>query len=298
MIQHETSQKIPLSLVRHQRPMLAAIGRIALGAVAPFGRPSTNPTDFQDEHKIILPPAEDLVSCYAAWSGTPDGYPLTLPPHMIAQWSIPLATKVLRQTRYNLATIINQGVALRINGELPRGVPLHLGARIIRLEESDGRARVSVSLTTGTATDPTIIEAVLHSTFPLLSTSRKQRKPRPEDELEWETIGHWEASKNDGLRFAILTGDFNPIHWVGIAGRLSPFNTTVLQGFGMMARTFEVLNRAEPIDFVDVRFLKPVTLPSRPVTVQVHRSAQGSRVRLIGDGSKVHLVGTYSRPLV
>jgi hypothetical protein len=277
--------------------MLSSIGRIAWGAAVPFSRPSINPTGFRDEHTIISAPAEELVNRYAAWSGAPGGYPLTLPPHMIAQWSIPLATKVLRQTRYNLATIINQGVTLRVNGELPRGLPLQLGASIISLEEGNGRARVSVSLTTGTATDPTIIQAVLHSTFPLPISSRTQRKSRPEDEDGWNTIGHWQASKNDGLTFAILTGDFNPIHWIGIAGRLSPFKTTVLQGFGVLARTFEALNRANPVDFVDVRFLKPVTLPSPPVSVQVRPSHQGSRVRLTGPDARVHLIGTYRHPL-
>lgn len=294
MVKSEINQKVPLKLIRHQRPMLAAIGRIALGAAIPLGRPSTNPRQFLDERMIISAPADELVNRYAAWSGTPDGYPLTLPPHMIAQWSIPLATKILRQTRYNLATIINQGVTLRINGELPRGVPLQLGASVIGIEESNGRARASVSLTTGTAADPTLIEAVLHSTFPVSGTPRQQQKSRREDEAEWNTIGQWQASKDDGLKFAILTGDFNPIHWVGIAGRLSPFKTRVLQGFGMMARTFEVLNRDSPVDFADVRFLKPVTLPSPPMTVEVHTSAKESRVRLIGPSTRVHLVGTYS----
>lgn len=293
MTRNETTQRVPLTLIRHQRPMLAAIGQIALGAIAPLSRPRSNPDVFGDERTIIPAPADDLVDRYAAWSGAPDSYPQTLPPHMIAQWSIPLATKVLRQTRYNLATIINQGVTLRINGELPRGVPLHLGAGLTHLEESDGRARVSVCLTTGTESDPALIEAVLHSTFPLPGTTRTPRKPRPEDETEWDTIGHWQASKGDGLRFALLTGDFNPIHWIGAAGRLSPFRTTVLQGFGMMARTFEVLNGANPVDFVDLRFVKPVTLPSPPVTVQIDKSAQESRVRLIGPDARIHLAGAF-----
>ena len=294
MVQSDTTGKIPLSLIRHQGPMLAALARIALGAVIPIGRPNTNPTEFKQEQITIAAPAEELVNRYAAWSGSPDGYPLTLPPHMIAQWSIPLATNILRQTRYNLATIINQGVTLRINGDLPRGVPLQLGASILHLEESGARARVSVSLTTGTATDPAIIEAVLISTFPLRGASREQRKPRTEEQAEWRTTGDWRASKDDGFKFAILTGDFNPIHWIGIAGRISPFKTTVLQGFGMMARTFEVLNRLNHVDFVDVRFLKPVVLPSPQVTVQVDTSVSISRVRLVGPDGRVHLAGTFS----
>jgi len=297
MAQVATTQKVPLTLIRHQGPMLASLGRIALGAAIPMGRPSFNPQEFVDEHQVRSAPPEELVDRYAAWSGASDAYRTTLPPHMIAQWSIPLATKILRQTRYNMATIINQGVKLRTNGELPRGVPLHLGASILRVEETDGRARVSVSLTTGTVADPAIVEAVMESTFPLPGAPRKERKSRIEDEVDWRSIGNWQASKNDGLEFAILTGDFNPIHWVGIAGWLSPFKSTVLQGFGMMARTFEVLDKTNPVDLVDFRFLKPVTLPSPPLTVQVHTSAEGSRVRLVGPDTKVHLVGTYSHLL-
>jgi len=295
MAEHETTSRIPLRLIKHQGPMLAAIARIAMGAIVPLGRPSSNPPTFVDESAVISAPADELVDAYAAWSGATDRYPLTLPPHMIAQWAIPLATSVLRQTRYNLATIINQGVTLRINGELPRGVPLQLGASLTRLEESEARARVSVSLTTGTASDPSVVEAVMHSTFPLRSAGRAHRASPPDDQAEWSAIGSWQASKVDGLRFAMLTGDFNPIHWVGAAGRLSPFKTTILQGFGMMARTFELLHHASPVDFVDLRFLKPVTLPSPPVTVEVRPSNGSPRVRLIGPGNRIHLAGTYTR---
>jgi len=294
MVYPETTRRVPLSFVRHQRPMLAAIGRIALGAVLPFARPKTNPSVFLPERRLISAPSDDLATRYAAWSGTPDGYSNTLPPHMIAQWSIPLATTVLRQTKYNLATIINQGVSLRINGDLPRGVPLQLGASITRIEETAGRARVSVALTTGTQTDPTIIEAVMESTFPLPGAPGEQRKTRPQDVGDWDTIGSWRTSKEDGLNFALLTGDFNPIHWIGIAGKVSPFKTTVLQGFGMMARTFEALDQDGRVDFVDVRFLKPVTLPSSDVAVQISQSPNGGRVRVLGPDARLHLAGTYN----
>ena len=288
----EGVQRVPLSLVRHQGPMLAAIGRIAWDAAVPLGRPATNPQGFQDEQVIIAAPPEKLVDHYAAWSGAHSGYALTLPPHMMSQWSIPLATKILRQTRYNLATIINQGVTLRINGDLPRSVPLQLRASITSVAEIEGKARVSVSLTTGTANEPTLIEAVLHSTFPLQAGPRA-RKPRPAED-DWYAIGQWQASKSDGFKFATLTGDFNPIHWVGLAGRLSPFKTTVLQGFGMLARTFEVLNSVKQVNIFDVRFLKPVTLPSAPVTVQVQHADTGqSRIRVVGTDARLHLAGTY-----
>ena len=297
MAEHETTARIPLRLLRHQGPMLAAIGRIAMGAIMPLGRPSSNPPAFVDESVVIPAPADELVDAYAAWSGATGRYPVTLPPHMVAQWAIPLATKALRKTRYNLATIINQGVTLRINGELPRGLPLQLSASLVRIEEDEERARVSVSLTTGIASDPALVEAVLHSTFPLRSTARKHRASQPHGEAEWNSVGSWQASKDDGLRFALLTGDFNPIHWVGAAGRLSPFKTTVLQGFGMMARTFELLDHASPVDLVDLRFLKPVTLPSPPLTVETHASNGSPRVRLVGPGDRIHLAGTYTRSL-
>ncbi len=291
-----STSQVPLTLIRHQGPMITTLGRIALSSVVPLGRPKRNPDRFEDAADVIPPPPAGLVDRYASWSGAGDRYAETLPPHMVSQWSLPLVSKILRQTRYDMASVVNQGVTLRVHGDLPRDEPLSLRASLDRLEEVDGRARVSVLLTTGTQDEPVIVETVLHVSFPLKGAARGSRKPARVDENEWTTIGSWQATKDDGLKFAIITGDFNPIHWIGIAGRRSPFKSTVLHGFGMLVRSFEALSVEGEIAHIDVRFLKPVRLPSERLDVQSSEQQGGdSLLRLVGADDQVHLAGKYGR---
>ena len=291
---HPTA-RVPLTLVRHQMPMLATLGRITIDSSLPGRRPSTNPDTFQPAESVIPPPPNDLVDHYIAWSGGGDRYRTTLPPHMVSQWSLPIATRILRQSRYTLTGIINQGVTLTINGDLPRGVPLQLHSHLLDLEEDQGRTRIAVALATGTQSHPNLVETVLHVAFGVSSKDRRKRPQEQREEPDWQDLGTWRATTSDGLRFAILTGDFNPIHWVGIAGKASPFKTKVLHGFGMFARTYEVLRSQHDLSHLDVRFLKPVPLPSGELMVE---KAEGNHVgeqhvRLVDAKGRPHLAGTY-----
>ena len=120
-----------------------------------------------------------------------------------------------------------------------------------------------------------------------------ERAPEP----DWITAGLWHAETDDGLRFALLTGDFNPIHWCGPLARRSVFRGMVLHGFGSFVRSYEVLTRqGVPFDEIDVRFVKPVPLPCTALSVQVAPEAsadtQGWRaLRLAGASDAIHLAG-------
>ena len=57
------------------------------------------------------------------------------------------------------------------------------------------------------------------------------------------SIDHWQLGTEVGLQFAMLTGDFNPVHWVGRYAKMMGFNNNIVHGFSMLARTIESLNR-------------------------------------------------------
>jgi acyl dehydratase len=286
--------KVPLTLALQQAPMLRLLGRIAMSTVLPARSPERNPEVFVPAHVEIPAPSAKLVSCYTAWCGAGDRYKNMLPPHMFSQWALPVAAEIIGQSRYRIAGIINQGVTMRINGELPRGVPLLVSAKLASLEEKDGRARLSVELTNGTAQQPDAIIGTLHTTF-ILSKVKKDAVKKEGPEPRWSTVGTWRAAADDGLKFALLTGDFNPIHWIGIAGKLSPFGRKVLHGFGMFVRSYEVLANKNQIGEIDVRFIKPVPLPSGTLHVQqtAKENDGGRQVRLAGDKDVVHMAGRY-----
>ncbi|HSX65917.1 MaoC/PaaZ C-terminal domain-containing protein [Nocardioides sp.] len=284
------------SLVRFQVPALKGLGRVALQTVLPIGRMRSGGSamDLPAIDRVVSAPAPSLVDSYVAWCGATGRYDKTLPPHMMSQWGIPLVTELLLQTAYPLATVINQGVTMSVHGDLPRGEQLHLRAAMHSVDEDQGRTRVSVSLTTGTAQAPDLVEVILHMVFIKSGSPKRKGGQESREEPIWHTAGQWQAGSRDGLEFAILTGDFNPIHWIGLAGKFSAFKQKVLHGFGMFVRSYEQLD-APNLRVIDVRFLRPVPLPSRRLTVQVAApDSDGWRaLQLAGEAGTVHLAGRW-----
>ena len=77
-------------------------------------------------------------------------------------------------------------------------------------------------------------------------------------------------SMTDQNRFAQLSGDFNPVHWVRPVARMSGFRSTILHGYATLARCIETMNRGlfsgRPgrLAAIEVRFVRPLVLPARP----------------------------------
>ena len=214
---------------------------------------------------------------------------------MVAQWGLPIAAQLLLQTPFNLIRVLNQGLTLHINGALPRNQPLHCFGQIQSLVETKHRTRVSVLLQTGTKEQPDLVEAVLHVVFVHHKDATRKKSASAAQHVHWEPKGSWSALEHDGWRFALLTGDFNPIHWLSLAGRLSTLQQKMLHGFGTFARTFEQLGNT-PVRQIDLRFLHPVPLPS--AQLQVEQSSTHSdgqyQLRLRGSDEQMHMAGSVS----
>jgi len=299
-------------LLRYQLPMLWTGARVVahtlLNALIPASRsPAISvagapPADHGAANaaaritpvtRVIAAPPAALVEAYRDWTGAQE---LTgqLLPHMVSQWSLPLVGELLLRLPYKLTSVINQGVSLRVHGALPRNTPLHVSAAVEQIEETPGRIKVVVAVSTGTAQQPVLVDARLHMSF-LLPGPRAARVARDTaDEPQWSTAGVWHADERDGLRFALLTGDFNPIHWCGPLARRSVFRSLVLHGFGSFVRSYELLKQQGIVfNEIDVRFVKPVPLPCCALSVQIAPAdASGWRpIRLAGAGDALHLAG-------
>jgi hypothetical protein len=295
---------VPYRLLRHQLPMLLTgarvVGHTVLNAIVPASRPAASATAtatalrIMPVARVIAAPPDALVAEYIRWAGAA-GYGDQLPPHMVSQWSLPLVGELLLHMPYKLTSVINQGVSLRVHGPLPCRVPLHVSATVEQIEEMPGRIKVVVAVITGTAQQPLLVEARLHMSFLLPGPRTAKTAPARAAEPAWQTVGRWSADARDGLRFALLTGDFNPIHWCGPLARRSVFRSLVLHGFGSFVRSYEIL-RQHGVDFkeIDVRFVKPVPLPCAVLSVQIAPPGEeGWRpVRLAGGtGDTLHLAG-------
>lgn len=284
-------KQIPLQFLFEHQATLVGLGKIG------FQHFKTTKTvqDWQALaviSEVIEPPSQELVDHYIKWCGVQnEKYQDSLPPHMVSQWGLSFATRLLLQTSYSLTQVINQGVSLKIHGKLPRHEQLLVQAKISQIDERNGLARVSVHIMTGTINQPELVETVLHMAF-ILSDFQKTKRMEKIDHKNWNILGKWSTTTDDGLKFALLTGDFNPIHWVGFLAKLSKFKQKVLHGFGVFSRSFELL--PEPIQQIDVRFLKPVKLPSQHNQVEICSDQDQKFIRVVGSAGQICLMGQFS----
>lgn len=284
-------QQIPLQFLLEHQSTLSGLAKIGLRG---FKKTKIRQVDAQSLSpivEVIEPPSYALIDHYVLWSGAePNKYKDTIPSHMVSQWGLAFATRLLLQTSYPLSQVINQGVSLKINGNIPRNEKLLIQAKIAKIDERNGLARVSVQIITGTVEQPALVETVLHMAF-ILPNFEKTKRIENTENRTWVVQGEWSTSSDDGFKFALLTGDFNPIHWVGLLAKFSSFGQKVLHGFGVFARSFEVL--PEQMQQIDVRFLKPVRLPSQHNQVETSVEQDQKFVRVIGSEGQICLMGQF-----
>lgn len=270
--------KIPFRMIRHQGTMLKTLGGILLSSIFPI-RPKTNPAHIDDVHVVLPAPNEELVSQYQRWctfgieTSTQQRFladPHQLPAHLFSQFALSICAQQLKQLRYPLLGIINQGVGLEVIHPIPLGEPLHITCKMIEVSEEEGKARIHQQLIIGTANIPHCYTASFHTVF-ILGRSKKPKTSKEPEVIDFEKIGQWTVAPNDGWNFALLTGDFNPIHWIGFIAKFSPFKQKVLHGFGMFTRSIETVQQhfQTPIKSIHVRFVSPAKLNNQKVSVLV-----------------------------
>ncbi len=171
-------------------------------------------------------------------------------------------------------------------------------ARVESVDDDGRRALITQRVVTGTPSVPAALTADVRVYVPLGAKG----KPRASDRVravvpaEAEEVASLDLDRRAGLDFALLTGDFNPIHWVPPYARLAGFRSTILHGFATLARAFEALVSAhfggDParLAAIDARFTKPLVLPAR---VSVYTSAE--RGIWVGEspGSDAYLEGRF-----
>jgi acyl dehydratase len=305
---------LPTKHIRHQLPVIASLGGTALAALrqsvlkpAPKGAPATPSPELK---KTIPPRAPELVADYVRWcGGDPGGYRGVLPPHLFPQWGFPLAARTLEGLPYPMARVLNGGCRLEILRPLPANEPLVVSARLEDIDDNGRRAVLHQKVVTGTASVPEAIVGHLYAIVPLggAKGAKGDRPPAngapkadkkdvarvPDGARE---LGYWRIPADAGLAFAMLTGDFNPVHWIPGYARAFGFKSTILHGFATMARAIEGLNRGlfagdtRRLRTFDCKFVKPLLLPA-----EVGLYVDGAQV-YVGDapGGPAYLVGTFT----
>ncbi|NLR94152.1 MaoC/PaaZ C-terminal domain-containing protein [Flammeovirga agarivorans] len=260
--------KVDKSLLLQQKPMLKIVGKTFLQTILPF-LASSKKHDLLPQETLLNPPSKKLIESYITWSGGIAGnYEGILPPHIFSQYALPFGLSLLEKTPYKLAKVINQGVDIKVLGELKDNQPIFARTEIVDIKEDNGRARVHQKLVAGVDSSSIALEVHLYTAF-IIGKREKKKTKREEVEKNLIEVGEWSVAKNDGFNFGVLTGDLNPLHWVDVIAKATPFKSTILHGFGQLAKTYELLQTKEGkmISDISIKFIKPVKLPNRGVKV-------------------------------
>lgn len=253
-----------------QGPVIRTLLRTAVSSAGKGGKNGdrAGPPEPGPELRQTIPPRNPrLVRDYIRLvGGEPSWYDGALPPHFFPQWGFPLLARTLQGLPYNLGRVLNGGSRIEVLHPLPAGEPLLLRARLEEVDDNGSRVILRQTLVTGTAREPEALVSTVQAIIPL-RRSEGPRKPKPGVPLAAREIGRWELGKRSGLDFALLTGDFNPVHWIPAYARMSGFPGTILHGFATLARTIESLNRSvwlgRPgrLRTFESRFVKPLRFP-------------------------------------
>jgi acyl dehydratase len=210
---------------------------------------------------------------------------------------MPLLAQLGSMAPYNLLAVLNQGLRLQNHKPLLRNQPLHLSGSLMNVENDSHRIRIHTQVQAHNPQGELAMTIDSYSTVPRAKKKKTELGNKIETIESFDTVGSWSAKENDGLNFAFLTGDFNPIHTVPIVGKKSRFKHCILHGFGQLARTYEsILTAGYTIAELDLRWIKPLTLPNHGLQVQLARTVdeEGFRnLRLVAADGTLHMVGRF-----
>ncbi|MCA9538882.1 MAG: hypothetical protein KC620_08335 [Myxococcales bacterium] len=293
--------RVPYEHIRHQGPVVAALGRVAwqlaarrLGVASAPLTSVPGPT-----YTAIVPPRDpQMVADFIRWAGgEPSAWRGRVPPHLFPQWGFPLLQRTLDGVQYPLGKVLNAGCRIEVRAPLPAKSPLHLSANLASIDDDGRRALLTQRLVTATPDGVEAMVAELRALVPLGEKPKETKKRTPTlVPVDARPLGGRRLPADAGLAFACLTGDFNPIHWLQPYAAAAGFGRTILHGFGTLAIALERLRRtlwAGDPDLpavVDVRFTKPLKLPAAPqVFVRDHEFFVGP-----APGAPAWLTGAFA----
>ncbi|MCB9727335.1 MAG: hypothetical protein H6746_02500 [Deltaproteobacteria bacterium] len=296
---------VPTKHIVSQAPVIAALGRSAALALAqriegPSGAPAVAPGP---ELRDRLPPRPPgLVRDAVRWAGgDPKSYGASLPSWFFPQWSFPLLTRTLEGLPYPMMRALNGGCTVHNVSPIPAREPMNITAQLVRIDDDGRRAILHQRLVTGTPSAPEAQIVEFQVIVPLGGGGgggERKRRERPRVPTEVRELARWRLGSRAGLEFAVLTGDFNPIHWIAPAARAAGFRNTILHGFASLARAVEGLQRVlfagdtRRLETISVRFVRPLVLPAR---VGLYVDGRGGV--WVGDapGGPAYMTGTFTQ---
>jgi hypothetical protein len=288
--------KAAASHVFDQGACIWTLMSVGFGAMLPSSK-AAMATPGPEITKTIPPRSAKLLADYVTWAGgDAAAYEGFVPPHLFPQWGFPPMAVALTSAPWPMTKILNQGCRLEVHGRLPADEPLVVRTHVSGIVEEEHKARITTRIVTGTESEPELITADVHAVVPLGKKKGGAKREAPIVPADATVLGRVSLPARAGLDFALLTGDFNPIHWISPYAKMAGFKNTILHGFASMAMCWEAIVAqrcgGDPtrLKSMDVRFVRPQLLPQE---VALCIGEDGTVGLGVGPGGRATMLGTY-----
>jgi hypothetical protein len=223
-------------------------------------------------------------------------YDNVLPAHLFPYWVLPAALKSIAAAPYPIHRTLNGGCEIRLNHLIPADETIVFSCQLEEIRETERHITFVHQAYSGTAALPNALETVFLGILPKSNADQPPDSSRPKKVIPEgvELLETLSIPSTAGLRFSLLTGDFNPIHWLSPYAKIAGFSNTILHGFGTLARVMEAFNQTitngDPtqVEHFSVRFTRPLVLPAE---IRIFRSQDGEIFVGNDIGQQPYLVG-------
>ena len=295
------------------------MGALALSGMRATKRnPHRVPADFAERSLMRgpVPPANPaMLHAFMLTTGAdPNDFTLpggrtALPPTFYVTWNLAVLARSVRALRLPLDFSRALHAASEVRYTRPLGVDehAHYHARVVQIDDNERRTRIHVE-TVVHETDARGAEIFRNTMVLHVRKAPAEKRPRETAEApltSGQELAAFRLGRDLGERYAMVAGDFNPIHWSRLAARACGFKTLFAQGYCAKALIAHALIRqllngdVTAFQALRVDFRQPVFLPSEVrlfAGEPLHRD--GASTRALSLGTAAHepalVTGTFT----
>jgi len=264
-------------LPRHSAPPAERAGDIPEVVVT-----GLHPRRWRLAHYLGLTDAEDLLPAARQW----------LPPIYPTAWGLRPYLRLLDDPHLDLglAGVVHAQNDIIVHGPIAPQERLTLTVKVERLHRDDKRMLLVVraDFRVGDQCRAEMRSTLITGLSPAQAEGNGAAKSTAQDDSgKWRTIRVVDLGRAHALRYALFSGDVNPLHLHTLTSRPLGFDAPVLHGFCLKAILAHALIRSEgggdmsALRRLRLRFRRAVTLPTR---LEVQVNGPQVRVRPLGDG--------------
>lgn len=241
---------------------------------------------------ILINPDNELIDQFHNYLGKEEKYSTTIAPHLFPLYSFIPLFKKLELLPYPLFKILNQGVEITISKEIPRK-EFNLTVEVESPIEEENKIKLPQNISFNNINGETFLMAKIHGVIPLKSNKTKSKKEVPNFEAEHEIILKY--TKEKARRFALITGDVNPIHLSSIIAKIFGFKSSIMHGFGILSDIFEEIEASYGrIESIKISFIKPVILNSKTLLkIESKQNNKPTKFKL-STNSSLNVIGEFT----